>query len=287
MRDGHPRPVLRGRVVRQRDADLREDIHDEARAVEAPRACPAVDVGDAQVLHRDADDSAVLRRRRRVGVGRVDDGARARVQDSRAGCREPRARLGGKLSLLRLFGGPDLGDLALDRGQQLSPLAELTLDRRLLGRTLGDEPRLLDVRLLETRSPLLDRRPVDLDLPQDLGALVREPVCRVDPRDHLVDRARAQQHLEARVLVTGCVHLDEAVGEHLLGTRQIPAREPELELVLTQVALDACELLVGEVVRVDRPLEVRIEPLDLSEDALRLRLLRRDRWRGVRGRGDQ
>ena len=87
------------------------------------------------------------------------------------------------------------------------------------------------------------------------------------------------------VLVAGGVHLDEALGEHLPGTRQIPAREPELELVLPQVALDLAELLVREVVRVDRPLEVRVEPLDLSKDALRLRLLRRDRWSGTRGRG--
>jgi len=103
--------------------------------------------------------------------------------------------------------------------------------------------------------------------------------------DQLVDRARTEQYLEPAVLVAGGVHLDEALGEHLPGTRQIPARQPELELVLPQVALDLAELLVREVVRVNRPLEVGVEPLDLSKDALRLRLLRRDRWSGTRGRG--
>ncbi len=211
--------------------------------------------------------------RRRVGVGRIDDGAGTRVQDRGARVRKPRPSLCGELGLSRLLGRLHLRDLALDRRQQLPPLGELALDRRLLGRTLGDEPRLLDVRRLEARSALLDGPPVGLHLRQDLGALVRDAVHRVDPRDQLVDRARAEQYLEPVVLARPRCTSGRARSESIcLRTRQILAREPELELVLPQVALDLAELLVGEVVRVDRPLEVRVEPLDLSEDALRLRL---------------
>src|ERR687887_3236 len=56
------------RAVRQRDADLGEDVHDETGAVEASRRSPAPDVGNAEVAHRDPDDPAVRRRR---GHGRA------------------------------------------------------------------------------------------------------------------------------------------------------------------------------------------------------------------------
>ena len=69
---------------------------------------------------------------------------------------------------------------------------------------------------------------------------------------------------------------------------QVRLREPELLLVLAEVALDPRELLVREVVRVDRPLQVRVEPLDLRQDVARLSLLGRNRPRsGMRRRGSQ
>jgi len=61
---------------------------------------------------------------------------------------------------------------------------------------------------------------------------------------------------------------------------QVRARDRELVAVLALVALDAGELDVREVVRLDRPLEARVDLLDLGEDARRLRLFRIDA-RGV------
>ena len=98
---------------------------------------------------------------------------------------------------------------------------------------------------------------------------------------------RAEQHLEAVVLASaGGVQLDDARVEDRLRVTQVRLRESELLLVLAEVALDPRELLVGEVVRVDGPLQVRVEPLDLSEDVARLSLLGRDRARSsLRRRG--
>src|SRR3954447_20655429 len=52
-RDRSSVAVLRGGVVRQRDPELRVDVHDEARAVEAGRRRTSPDVGDAEVAERD------------------------------------------------------------------------------------------------------------------------------------------------------------------------------------------------------------------------------------------
>src|SRR3712207_5767112 len=70
-RDGAPVAVLHRRVVRQRDADLRIDVHDEARAVEArARRRAAPPVRDAEVLHRNSDDAAVAGGPRATAAGR-------------------------------------------------------------------------------------------------------------------------------------------------------------------------------------------------------------------------
>ena len=69
LRDRRAHAVLRVGRVRQRDADCREGVDDEAGAVEAVRAGAAPDVRLAELRHRDADDAAVARRRRDDGVG--------------------------------------------------------------------------------------------------------------------------------------------------------------------------------------------------------------------------
>src|SRR5438874_10935458 len=63
-RDGDADAPLRARVVRKADAHLPVHVRDEAGAVEARRARAAPDVGRAEILHRDPDDTAVLRRPR-------------------------------------------------------------------------------------------------------------------------------------------------------------------------------------------------------------------------------
>jgi hypothetical protein len=63
----------------------------------------------------------------------------------------------------------------------------------------------------------------------------------------------------------------------------IPARPPAKALLTAEMR----ELDVREVVRLDRPLEARVELLDLPEDALRLRLFRGNRRIGECRNGSQ
>src|SRR5579862_2652229 len=51
--DRQRRVPLGDRVMRQRDAELRVDVHHEAGAVETARACSSPDVGDAEIPQRD------------------------------------------------------------------------------------------------------------------------------------------------------------------------------------------------------------------------------------------
>ena len=110
--------------------------------------------------------------------------------------------------------------------------------------------------------------------------LIRDAAHRVEPRDQVVHRRRAEQHLEPCVLVSGRVHRDEVGVQLPLRVLEVRLRELELGLVRAQVALDPGEPLVCEVVRVDGPLEVRVETLDLGHHVARLGLLRGDRARG-------
>ena len=135
------------------------------------------------------------------------------------------------------------------------------------------------MRVLEPRALLLHLRAEDLHLLEDVGALIRDAVDRVDPRDQVVHRGSAEQYLEPCVLVTGRVHRNEMRVQLPLRVLEIRLRELELGLVRTEVALDPGELVVGEVVRLDGQLEVRVETLDLSHDAAGLGLFRRDRPR--------
>ena len=163
---------------------------------------------------------------------------------------------------------------------------ELALDRGLLRGALRYELRLLDVRRLEPLALLLDLGAEDLHLLEDLRALIRDPVHRVEPVDQVVHRGRPEQDLEPRVLASRRVQRDQMGVEHALRVPEVRPRELQLGLVRPQVALDPGELLVREVVRVDGPLEVRVETLDLGHHALRLGLLRGDRTGvGKRRRG--
>src|SRR5207247_802706 len=62
----------------------------------------------------------------------------------------------------------------------------------------------------------------------------------------------------------------------VLGDLQVGARELQLLAVLALVALDLLQLHVGEVVGLDGRSETVVDLLDLGEDPLRLRPLRRD-----------
>src|SRR5919204_2309742 len=125
---------------------------------------------------------------------------------------------------------------------------------------------------------LLERR----DLPRHLRVLAGDAVDGLDPVQEVVEAARAEEHLERRVLVVRGVDGDDPSRQRRLGVPEARLRDAELEAGALLVALDAGELDVRRVVRLDRLLEVDVEAIDLCEDLPRLALLRRDR--GVGGR---
>src|SRR5205085_11771251 len=106
LRDGDAHAVLGVARVRERDADLRVDVHREAGAVEAARARAAPDVRRAEVAHGDPDDAAVAGRGRdRSALGRRSADAervlsRSRRRRARLG-RDPGASLRRELRLAR------------------------------------------------------------------------------------------------------------------------------------------------------------------------------------------
>ena len=193
-------------------------------------------------------------------------------------------RLRRQLGLPGLLRCLNLVDLALDRREKLPALRKLPFDRCLLCRPLGDELRLLHMRVLQACLLFANRGLEDLDLLQDFRALVRDAVDRVDARHEVVERARTEQDLQAGVLAAGGVHRDEPRGERRLSVLEVRPGEAKLQLVLLKICLDRGQPLVGEVVRVDRMLEVRVEPLDLSEHGLSLCLLARNRSGGGKRR---
>ena len=79
--------------MRQGDPDLGVDVHDETRAVEAAWARAAADIGDAEVLHRDAHDAAEAG----AGIGLVGIADPEAAVWSAATCASPRTRgMGGR-----------------------------------------------------------------------------------------------------------------------------------------------------------------------------------------------
>src|SRR4029077_16746207 len=150
--------VLRVRAVRERDADLRVDVHHEAGAVEPGRRGAAPDVRRAEVLHRDSHDAAMGGRRR--GRRRRDRAAGADPDRRRERGLSLRGLLRGEgLALeLRLPGGGDglqVRDLALDRAEQLLALPELRLDRGTRRIALCNHLHLLAVSVLQEPLPVL------------------------------------------------------------------------------------------------------------------------------------
>src|SRR2546430_17366673 len=60
-RDWAAHAVLRVRAVRKRDADLREHVHHQPRAVEPCRRGATPYVWGAEIVHRDRNDARVRR----------------------------------------------------------------------------------------------------------------------------------------------------------------------------------------------------------------------------------
>ena len=226
---------------------------------------------------RRRDDRVRLRR----GSGHADDrDLRLRHLDAVLD-REARTRGRGHLQLPCLVGGDELCDLALQRREQVVALRDLGLDRGLRGGALRDDALLIFLRLLQHLGAVLDRDAELLDLPEHLGVLRRDALGAVHARDHVVEAARSEDHLERRGLV-GAIERDEAERDRPLARFQVVLGDVELVTVLTKVALDLRELCRGGVVLRPGTLERVREVLELTHDLLRLCALRGDRGVGKR-----
>ncbi len=151
---------------------------------------------------------------------------------------EPRASLGGEPRLLRTLGSLETADLAADRPQQALTLGQLALDGGLLGRTLGHEPSLLDVRVLQASAPRANGDAERLHLSKHLGALVGDASRGIEPLDQIFDARRADQHLEPGAVAPRRVELDEPELESGLRATQVALRQLELPAILLEIALD-------------------------------------------------
>ena len=203
-------------------------------------------------------------------------------------CRgEPRPGLRLEPLLTEPLGGLEAGDLTLDRREQPLALGELPLDRPPLVGLVGDDLGLRRASAVETNLPLLDLAAEVLHLTQDARVLVRHPFDRVHPVEQVVERFRAEQHLESVPLAAVDVERDEPCRKVGLSTAQARLRDSQMARVRLQVGVDLVELDVGEVVRLDRMRELPVDRLDLFEHVLGLRLLRLDVRvsRGVLDRG--
>jgi hypothetical protein len=88
-----------------------------------------------------------------------------------AAAREPGLRLVDEPRLLSRLLALELLDLALDRREELATGSELALDRRLLGRLIGNDALLLGAGLREFGLTLLDLRSemLELDAPRKIS----------------------------------------------------------------------------------------------------------------------
>ena len=188
-----------------------------------------------------------------------------------------RARLLGERSLASLLLRPHLRDLVLDGREELVLLRDLRLDRLLLRCLLGDDPRLVGARLLEVLATCLDLLAVLLDRVQDPRVLARDALDRVEPGDDVVEALRAEDHLERRVALAVDVEVAEALLDALLRDDEALPGGREVLRVRHEVGVDAIELDVRVVPRLDRRLELVVHALDLGDDRLGLGTLRLDR----------
>src|SRR5579884_2015880 len=196
-RDGVRRVPLGHRVVRQRDAELPEDVLDEAGAVEAGIRAPAGPfVRDPEVLQRDRDDAAVLPGRREAAVHRAREklarrGLLLQLRELRGRAAETRAELG----------QPSL-DVVAPRTEQDGPLVRLELPREPAG---GGR---------RTEGPSLGATE-----PESLGAGGRD--LRLPRRDLVANRRHLRLQRTPRREERGCR------GEAVTPALGVHGREPE------------------------------------------------------------
>ena len=180
----------------------------------------------------------------------------------------------------------ELGDLAVERGEEAAALAEPDLDRPLLRVAHRDELRHLSLRDGELLRMLLHRRLEELHLTDHLGVDVGDAGLGVELVEDVVEALRTEDQLERRGLGAGRVERDEPARDRPPALDQVQLRDAQLAPVLLDVAPDVRQLQVGEVDELVRAAEVRVQAVDLVQDLLRLGPLGVDRARRARERGD-
>jgi hypothetical protein len=183
--------------------------------------------------------------------------------------------------------GSHLRDFVLDGVEQSDLLGELGLDRLLLRRPFRNDPRLVRTRLLETCASRFDLLAIPLDRPKNLRVLTGDPLDRIEPRDDVVETARAEDHLERRITLTVDVQIAQPPGDPVLGDDEALAGGDEVFRVRGKVDVYPVEFDIRVVPGLDRLLEIRIEPLDLSHDGHRLCPFVLDRLSRSRSHGKQ
>ncbi len=122
-----------------------------------------------------------------------------------------------------------------------------------------------------------DRVLVGCDLADERRVLRRDRVEGLEPVDEVVEALCPENDGEGRLAVLRRVDRDKPLGERLLRGDEIATGDAERLRVLRKLLLEELEPCGGLLVAAVRNLRRRIELLELRENALRLRLLRRDR----------
>src|SRR5581483_6493588 len=206
-RDGDAVVPHRVRRMRQRHADLRVRPHHEPRAVEPAGSRAAPHVRRVQLREGIRHDVAVRRRRRDDGVrlrtdrGDADDGRRRAGVARLLQLLQAKLRLARHLQLARVLRGDEPVDLALQRAVEALLLPDLRLDLVLRRRALRDDPALRRLLLREARTAALHDRLELLHLAEHVRVQLADALRAVDAGNHVVEAARAEDHLERRGLV--------------------------------------------------------------------------------------
>ena len=180
------------------------------------------------------------------------------------------------LQLPRRVGGDQLCDLTLERREEAVLCVDLRFDRLLRGCALCNDSRLRCASLREQRAVAFHCGSECLHLRQDVRVERGDALRAVHAIDHVVEVARTEDHLERRCLIRR-VERDQPLRDRFLALAEVVLRDVQFVTVLTQIALDPCELCVCGVVLRTRPLERVGQLLQLPHDLLRLCSLRRDR----------
>ena len=165
-------------------------------------------------------------------------------------------------------------------------LRDLTLDRTLGARLVGDDPRLGRARTGQIRAPLLDLLAELRHILENLRILVPDTLHHVEAPEEIVEALGPENDLDRTAAVAVHVQSPQPVRDVHLRSAEALLRDNEMPRVRVEIGVDLLQLHVRVVVGLDRLLELRLRRLDLGENRLRLCPLRRDRRIGRRRRDD-